>query len=672
MPFVRSVVAPTFATLPSNRYCSDLAALDRLSLVLINRVYLLKQARPKLNTLRKHCLFLSNDCCVVLEIQVRSFLSVVVFVTVISTDILALKADTFLGTTSSTSVKFLSASAHVAEGTYPIFIDQPAAKGFVTGDVIAEPLLIAETLSINGIAVSLEIGDNILGIINKINDFIFLTGIQASIAYGTTDQITLATVEYGSSFSVVSTGTGAGFTTSVQTGFGTHIAGRIGHDFEFGNENILLASEIELCFLPDAAGLTTGSGNMGTVTITHCEGSFFEVQAYPAGNQPRVIGTGDFNGDGIADLITGNGLSDDVSILSGVGDGSFRLANSLSVGGTPVAIAAVDLNKDGNTDFAVANSLSDGISVFLSTGNNAFVSTGSFITNGAPFWLTSNDLNGDGSIDIATANGLSNDVAVLLGKGDGSFSAASNFEVGDFPGSITSTDLNGDGFIDLVTANGFSDNVSVLLGMGDGTFAEAYNFEVGALPNSIVAGDFDGDSLIDIATASDFYNEISVALGFGDGTFTSANFYPAGDTPMSLVTSDFNGDEYLDLVTANLGSNDVTIMLGNGQGAFAVSTNFLVGDFPGSITIGNFDGNETKDLAVAVRDTDAVNVLLNSCRFGGVLLGDVNLDGEVNLLDVASFVRVLEIGSFQHEADINQDGSVDLLDLEPFVEILGP
>ena len=53
-----------------------------------------------------------------------------------------------------------------------------------------------------------------------------------------------------------------------------------------------------------------------------------------------------------------------------------------------------------------------------------------------------------------------------------------------------------------------------------------------------------------------------------------------------------------------------------------------------------------------------------------ILLGDVNGDGEVNLLDVAPFVTAIANGTFIPEADINQDGTVDLLDVAPFVELL--
>ena len=52
------------------------------------------------------------------------------------------------------------------------------------------------------------------------------------------------------------------------------------------------------------------------------------------------------------------------------------------------------------------------------------------------------------------------------------------------------------------------------------------------------------------------------------------------------------------------------------------------------------------------------------------LLGDVNLDGVVNLLDVAPFVDLISNGGFLDQADINGDGVVNLLDVGPFVELL--
>ena len=60
-----------------------------------------------------------------------------------------------------------------------------------------------------------------------------------------------------------------------------------------------------------------------------------------------------------------------------------------------------------------------------------------------------------------------------------------------------------------------------------------------------------------------------------------------------------------------------------------------------------------------------------ACGVTPPLVGDMNRDGSINLLDVAPFVEVLndECG-FQFEADTNGDGTVNLLDVASFVALL--
>ena len=73
----------------------------------------------------------------------------------------------------------------------------------------------------------------------------------------------------------------------------------------------------------------------------------------------------------------------------------------------------------------------------------------------------------------------------------------------------------------------------------------------------------------------------------------------------------------------------------------------------------------TKIAAIALPIFDGVDLVSD------VLFGDINLDGEVTLLDVAPFVTLISTSTFQAEADINKDGIVDLLDVNPFVDLLG-
>ena len=53
-----------------------------------------------------------------------------------------------------------------------------------------------------------------------------------------------------------------------------------------------------------------------------------------------------------------------------------------------------------------------------------------------------------------------------------------------------------------------------------------------------------------------------------------------------------------------------------------------------------------------------------------IILGDVNLDGSVNLLDASAFISAITGGDYVPEADINLDGVNDLQDVAGFVNLL--
>ena len=53
-----------------------------------------------------------------------------------------------------------------------------------------------------------------------------------------------------------------------------------------------------------------------------------------------------------------------------------------------------------------------------------------------------------------------------------------------------------------------------------------------------------------------------------------------------------------------------------------------------------------------------------------LLLGDANLDGTVDFLDISPFISLLSNGEFLTEADMNEDGFLDFLDISPFIAAL--
>lgn len=85
-------------------------------------------------------------------------------------------------------------------------------------------------------------------------------------------------------------------------------------------------------------------------------------------------------------------------------------------------------------------------------------------------------------------------------------------------------------------------------------------------------------------------------------------------------------------------------------------------------SIDNGDGNSRFNLAPVTNGGEFVTNI--AFELGTSILGDVNCDGSVDLLDVTPFVDALTDGTFIDKADINQDGEVNLLDVGPFVDLL--
>ena len=82
-----------------------------------------------------------------------------------------------------------------------------------------------------------------------------------------------------------------------------------------------------------------------------------------------------------------------------------------------------------------------------------------------------------------------------------------------------------------------------------------------------------------------------------------------------------------------------------------------------------FTASDLGDGSVVEAGVDAVTMRLVSCE-EDVLLGDINMDGVIDFLDVKPFVDLLSTGNSQAEADVNMDGTVDFLDIVPFIGLL--
>jgi serine/threonine protein kinase len=326
---------------------------------------------------------------------------------------------------------------------------------------------------------------------------------------------------------------------------------------------------------------------------------------------PQSLAAGDFTGGGILDVSVANAATNNLSILLGNGDGTFRAVASPEVGNNPLAVAVGDFNGDGVPDLAVTATYQFMVSILLGAGDGTFkTAIDSPQTGTDPVALAVGDFDGDGRQDLAVANYYSNSLTILLGNGDGTFRVATSPPTGIHPTSVGTGDFNGDGIADLAVANNKSNTLAILLGNGDGTFRAASSPATGNAPQSLAVADFNGDGKVDLAVTNFYSDSVTILLGNGDGTFRTAATLPTGHGPNWISVGDFNGDGVPDLVVANYRTSTLTVLLGNGDGTFAAAENPPAGNNPIAVATGDFNGDGLSD-AAAVNAGNGVSVLLS-------------------------------------------------------------
>jgi hypothetical protein len=373
-------------------------------------------------------------------------------------------------------------------------------------------------------------------------------------------------------------------------------------------------SKVDLA-VPDE-GWAARADNKLTVLLGIGDGTFRSHGLYPTGDTPVAVASGDFNNDGYPDLVTANSIDGDVSVLLGNGDGTYQSQNTYLVGTNPAAVAVGDFNGDGKLDLAVANYGTAGtgntVSILLGNGDGTFPASVEYPTGNGPVSVAVGDFNKDGKLDLLVSNSGDSTLGMLAGNGDGSFQAQLTSATPSNPGAFAVGDLNGDGIPDVVVVLPNSKSVATLLGKGNGTFSLKSQGATGNNPVSVALGDFNGDGKIDVAVANSSDNTVSVLLGNGDGTLQKQVVYPTGLGPSSVIAADFSASGKLDLLVANQQDNTATLLLGKGDGTFQPSLTYGLGWMPVALAAVDLNGDGALDVATADSGGRSASVLLNA------------------------------------------------------------
>jgi hypothetical protein len=366
-----------------------------------------------------------------------------------------------------------------------------------------------------------------------------------------------------------------------------------------------------------------------TVLLGNGDGSFKPQVNYPGctvGSAVQIL-LADFNRDGHTDIALGcsnrkdknlnngaGGTSGGLVIILGKGDGTFKAPTYYSTGDV-AGIAMGDFNGDGLLDIVLTDNAQQDVVFFTGKGDGTFTQESTSIsTSAAARGVVVADFNGDGVDDVAYSVGPTDpithlsDLYVAIGKGDGTFKVSSTpaaTEIGEF---LTTGDTNADNHADIVSATinqpgktQIGNSLFVLLGKGDGTFKTPVAY-LSDIPSDPHLADVNGDGIPDIIAGGSI--GALVYQGNGDGTFLT---YQPADLPGSepiiggfaltyaVNAGDYNNDGNADLIGTDSDTPRAAVSLSQVVQTSAASALTSVGVFPLGSGVHNVDANYSGD-----------------------------------------------------------------------------
>jgi len=335
------------------------------------------------------------------------------------------------------------------------------------------------------------------------------------------------------------------------------------------------STDIALGCSDGAATTTTSNGFQGSgglvVLLGNGDGSFQTPVFYSTGDVASIA-TGDFNGDGLLDIVLTDRAQQNVIFFLGNGDGSFTQESTTISTPLPAhGVVVADFNGDSLDDIAYAvgptcipsssntcPNLLSGLYVAFGNGDGTFVVPTVPAATQIGEFLTVGDTNADNNPDIVASSvtqpggGLiGNSLFVLLGDGHGAFQVTPYLS--DIPSDPHLADVNGDGIPDIIA--GGSIGALVYQGNGDGTFAKYKHSDLPGnepviggfdLTYAVNAGDYNNDGNADLIGTDNDHPKAAVSLSLVQQTsaasaLTKVAVLPPG-SGVHTVDARYSGD----------------------------------------------------------------------------------------------------------------------------------
>ncbi|MDC2984489.1 dockerin type I domain-containing protein [Candidatus Marinimicrobia bacterium] len=133
------------------------------------------------------------------------------------------------------------------------------------------------------------------------------------------------------------------------------------------------------------------------------------------------------------------------------------------------------------------------------------------------------------------------------------------------------------------------------------------------------------------------------------------------------------GDDFFNTATTNnfCANSDLPLVLDIGPD-YPIRAQFSPYSEHKSLTVTGYNGEFLGNVSVTSLNTTVKNQIIEIIteNYQDNILGDVNFDELVNVLDVVLVVNLVLSSTFQNYADINSDGFVNVLDVVQIINII--
>ncbi len=346
---------------------------------------------------------------------------------------------------------------------------------------------------------------------------------------------------------------------------------------EFAPPQVVLAHDICMDLLPSGRGADVLTVHLGANRVALLAndgiGRLSPGFSSPTSASPRAGTLADVDGDGIDDLYLMSPAFDRVDLLHGTGTGFVQIG-SLSAGDGPLDGIAGDFNGNGVPDLMCALHNANTFTVIEQNEIGQLKNVFSVAVPAKPFAVAKGDLNSDGIDDVALACYGASKVAVVFGSAGPLINTnVVSMPVGTRPKAVAIADFDNDGRKDIASADSATARVTVLHNVDGVSFTAMASVGVGLDPSGLGVGDFDADGDPDIAVVCGPSFAVYVLQNDGTGQFTAQtigfNFRPG-----RVAIADLDQDGLPDLVVSDSQSELVHVYLN----ATAVSAAACPGD----------------------------------------------------------------------------------------------